>query len=220
MMEAEFFAFEDIAWQTVPPPDRHPVPVPQLRDLELGDEVTIGVPGRYFIDGQILLRAERETVMFLGDGTWRESVAVSAPTHYWTWKASPERSPVMQWWPVDYTWRYSDWARAGETASAACESDQRTSWWDRVRRDSSAPPILHPVPARDIAALTGRALRSRNAAGEWFWFVGVSEPIEIDGDVRVHVVPRPHWWLHQIGYYPELQAKVRSIPLHRLFGYA
>lgn len=220
MMEAEFFAFEDISWQTVPPPDRHPVPVAYLRDLQVGDEVTIGAPGRYFIDGQILLRSKRETVAFLGDGKLHESVAVCAPTHYWTWKVNPRWNPVIQWWPVEYTWRYRDAVSGNEAAVAADPSRPQTLWWDRVRLDVSEPPVLRPMPAREAGALTGRPLRSRNAVGEWFWFIGGSEPLEADGEVCVRAVPGCHWWLHQVGYYPELQERVRTIPLHRLFAYA
>ncbi|MBO3102217.1 hypothetical protein [Cellulomonas fengjieae] len=221
MMDAEFFAFEDIAWQTVPPPARHPVPAAYVRDLEVGDELTIGIPGRYFIDGQVLLRPEREVVEFSGDGALHESLAVCAPIHYWTWRASLSRNPVMQWWPVDYAWVYRDAVPPGETMTPCRAGDvvEQSSWLDRVRFDASQPPALHPVPAREVGALTGRRLRSRNAAGEWFWFVGVSESVAVDGDIRVHAVPSSHWWLHQVGYYPELQPQVRSIALHRLFTY-
>lgn len=223
MMDADFFAFEDIAWQTVPPPTRHPVPAVSVPDLELGDELTIGVPDRYFIDSQVLLRRERETVRFPGDGELYESLAVCAPIHYWTWKVHPQRNPVMQWWPVAYAWVYGDAVHPEQTSLdvyAIRDPVRRSEWLDRVRPDASQPPVLRPVPAREAGALTGRALRSRNAAGEWFWFVGGSEPIDIDGDICVHAVPSSHWWLHQVGYYPELQNKVRSIPLHRLFAYA
>jgi hypothetical protein len=222
MMDAEFFAFEDITWQTVPPPARHPVPAAYVRDLEVGDELTIGVPDRYFIDGQILLRSERESIEFPGDGTVHESLAVCAPIHYWTWRASPKRNPVMQWWPVEYAWVYKDAAPAVESAPATGgrrDARGQNSWLDRVRLDTARPPLLRPIAAREAGALTGQTLRSRNAAGEWFWFVGVSEPVDVDGDICVQAVPQSHWWLHQVGYYPELQGKVRTIPLHRLFAY-
>lgn len=222
MMDAEFFAFEDVTWQTVPPPARHPVPAAHVRDLEVGDELTIGVPDRYFIDGQVLLQPEREMVEFLGDGTLHESLAVCAPLHFWTWKVSPQQKPVMQWWPAEYAWVYRDAVAPGQPLPDAVgtrDVEERNSWLDRVRVDANQPPVLRPIVAREAGALTGRALRSRNAAGEWFWFVGVSEPIDVDGDISVHAVPQSHWWLHQVGYYPELQDKVRSIPLHRLFAY-
>jgi hypothetical protein len=221
MMDAEFFAFEDITWQTAPPPARHPVPVAYVRDLEVGDQLTIGVPHRYFIDGQVLLRTERASIKFPGDGRSHESLAVCAPIHYWTWKVYPERNPVMQWWPIEYAWVYTDALPAGPVRQTPADNavDERSSWLDRVRVDASQPPVLRPVAAREASALTGRPLRSRNAAGEWFWFVGVSEPVEAEGDICVHAVPQSHWWLHQVGYYPELQDKVRSIPLYRLFAY-
>lgn len=222
MMDAEFFAFEDIAWQTVPPPARHPVPAAYVRDLEVGDEVTIGIPGRYFIDGQVLLRPEHEVVEFSGDGTLQESLAVCAPIHYWTWKADPSRNPVIQWWPADCTWAYRDAIRPIESMAdeiGVRDDEGQRSWLERVRLDVNQPPMLRPIPARDASALTGRALRSRNAAGEWFWFIGVSEPVAAGSDICVHVVPSSHWWLHQVGFYAELQDKVRSVPLHRLFAY-
>jgi hypothetical protein len=222
MMDAEFFAFEDITWQTVPPPTRHPVPAAYVRDLDVGDELTIGVPARYFIDGQVLLRSERESIEFPGDGTLHESLAVCAPIHYWTWQANPDRNPVMQWWPVEYAWVYKDAMSAGEpapTTGRGRDADGSSSWLDRVRLDATQPPVLRPIAAREAGALMGRTLRSRNAAGEWFWFIGVSEPVDVDGDICVQAVPQSHWWLHQVGYYPELQDKVRIIPLHRLFAY-
>ncbi|GEK21370.1 hypothetical protein [Cellulomonas xylanilytica] len=219
-MDADFFAFEDVTWQTVPPPARHPVPAAYVPDLDVGDELTIGLPNRYFIDGQVLLRPEREVVDFSDDGTLHESLAVCAPLHYWTWKASPSRNPVMQWWPVEYAWAYRDAGAPGESAPTALDAmDEQRSWLDRVRLDASQPPVLLPVPVREAGALTGRALRSRNPAGEWFWFVGVSEPVDVHGEICVQVVPSSHWWLHQVGYYSELQDKVRSVPLHRLFAY-
>jgi hypothetical protein len=222
MMDAEFFEFEDITWQTVPPPARHPVPAEFVRDLDVGDELTIGIPDRYFIDGQVLLRPERERIKFPEDNELHESLAVCAPIHYWTWTAFPERNTVMQWWPVEYAWVYKDAVPTGDQAPTA-ERDSAplrlSSWLERVRPDATQPPVLRPIAAREAGALTGRMLRSRNAAGEWFWFVGVSEPVEIVGDICVHAVPQSHFWLHQVGYYPELQDKVRSIPLHRLFAY-
>lgn len=221
VMDAEFFEFEDVTWQTVPPPARHPVPAVYVRDLEVGDELTIGIPDRYFIDGQILVRPERRTIEFPETGQPHESVAVCAPMYYWTWVADPDRNPVMQWWPIEYAWVYQDAASpaAYPNSRNASVVDEQTGWLDRVRPDAGQPPVLHPMPARGAGGLTGRAMRSRNASGEWFWFVGVSEPVEIDGDICVRAVPGSHWWLHQVGYYPELQSKVRSIPLHRLFAY-
>ncbi len=222
MMDADFFAFEDVTWQTVRPPTRHPMPAADVPDLEVGDELTIGLPNRYFIDGQVLLRPEREVVEFSGDGTLHASLAVCAPLHYWTWKVSPSRNPVMQWWPVEYAWVYRDAVSLDESSSEplSVEDDaEQGSWIARVRLDADQPPVLRAVRARDAGALTGRSLRSRNAAGEWFWFVGVSEPVDAAGDICVLVVPSSHWWLHQVGYYAELQDKVRSVPLHRLFAY-
>lgn len=58
MMDAEFFVFKDLSWQAIPPPARYPVPVRYAGDLAIGDEVAIGVPGRYFIDHQVLLRTD------------------------------------------------------------------------------------------------------------------------------------------------------------------
>jgi hypothetical protein len=222
MMDAEFFAFEDIAWQTVPPPVRHPIPAAYVPDLDVGAELTIGIPDRYFIDGQILLRAERASVEFPADGELHEALAVCAPIHYWTWRVAPNRNPVMQRWPVEHAWVYRDAVPAGAPKHSATGEpviDASTSWLDRVRPDLGQPPVLNPIRAREAGALTGRTLRSRNAEGEWFWFVGVSEPIDVDGDFCVRAVPQSHWWLHQVGYYPELQDKVRTIPLHRLFAY-
>lgn len=108
VMDAEFFEFEDVTWQTVPPPARHPIPAAYVRDLEVGDELTIGIPNRYFIDGQMLIRPAREAVMFPEDGEMHESLAVCAPMFYWTWVADPRRKPVMQWWPVAHAWVYRD----------------------------------------------------------------------------------------------------------------
>ena len=128
----------------------------------------------------------------------------------------------MQWWPVEYAWVYRDAVRPGELFAGLPgygDGAERNAWLNRVRADADRPPVLRPVPARVAGALTGQALRSRNAAGEWFWFVGASEPLDVDGDICVHAVPQSHWWLHQVGYYRELQSKVRSIPLHRLFAY-
>lgn len=145
-----------------------------------------------------------------------------APMYYWTWVADPDQKPVMQWWPVEWTWVYRDAISPGSTClgvPAARDGHERGGWLDRVRHDASKPPVLHPVPARDAGATTGRTLRSRNAAGEWFWFIGVSEPAEIDGDICVHTVPFSHWWLHQCGYFTALQDKVRPVGLHRLFAY-
>lgn len=221
MMDAEFFAFEDLTWQTVPPPVRHPIPVEYVGDLDVGDELTIGLPGRYFLDGQVLLRSDTSIKTFSDDGVEYESLAVCAPIHYWTWKVAPQRNPIMQWWPMKYAWAYRDtlpgavpmpWRGPGTAESPV-------SWLDRVRADSGAPPVLRPVAAREAGALTGRPLRSRNEAGEWFWFVAVSEPIEVDGDFCVRTVPQSHWWLYQVGCYPEFHDKIRTLSLHRLFAY-
>ncbi len=125
-------------------------------DLDVGDELTIGLPNRYFIDGQVLLRPEREVVDFSDDGTLHESLAVCAPLHYWTWKASPSRNPVMQWWPVEYAWAYRDAGAPGESAPTALDAmDEQRSWLDRVRLDASqllsCSRSLCERPARSLA---------------------------------------------------------------------
>ncbi|MCL1871370.1 MAG: hypothetical protein FWF90_13285 [Promicromonosporaceae bacterium] len=220
-MDAEYFIFEDISWQTKPPPARHPVPARYVPNLEVGDELTIGVPGRYYIDGQILVRTDHEDVPLPGEETPRESLALCAPLYYWTWQADPKQTPIMQWWPVEHAWVYQDAVAPGsEGVAQDRDDDGARSWLDRVRADANEPPVLSPVPAREAGSLTGRTLRARNASGQWFWFVGVSEPISVDGDICVQAVPPSHWWLHQLSYYEELQEKVRTIALHRLFAYA
>lgn len=91
----------------------------------------------------------------------------------------------MQWWPLDRMWIHRDAAPpAGEPPESSADEPEQ-SWLDRVRPDATAPPAPHAVPAREAGSLTGRRLRVRNAAGEWFWFVGVSEPHDVDGDICV-----------------------------------
>ncbi|QAY69745.1 hypothetical protein [Xylanimonas protaetiae] len=115
---------------------------------------------------------------------------------------------------------YQDAVAPDAEAAASDPDDGARSWLDRVRADAAQPPVLHPVAAREAGSLTGRTLRVRNASGQWFWFVGVSEPISVDGDICVQAVPPSHWWLHQLSYYEELQESVRTIALHRLLAYA
>ncbi|MEV8026830.1 hypothetical protein [Cellulosimicrobium funkei] len=222
-MDAEFFEYDDITWQVIPPPARYPVPAQFVRDLKVGDEVTIGVPDKYFIEGQILLRPEPESIALPDETKPRPSLGVCAPIYYWTWRVDEKRIPLMQWWPVEWVWVYQDAVPPGgeqrELAAADVGAAPGHSWLDRVRHDATEPPVLNPVPAREAGALTGRTVRSRNSAGEWFWFVAVSEPVDVGGDICVHAVAQSHWWLHQVTYYAELLEKVRVIPLHRLFAY-
>lgn len=221
----EFFSYTDIAWQVTPPPDRCPVPAQYVRDLDVGDDLTIGIPGRYFIDGQILVRTDRETISLPGEARMREALGISAPLHYWLTKAYPARSMTMQWWPVDYSWVYRDARRPGEGEASVPQPADRDeedprSWLDRVQSALDEPPTRRPRPAREVGPLTGRLLRFQQAPGAWAWVVAVSEPVDArSGDITVNVMPQSVWWITQVSYHSEATEQIQSVALHRLFAY-
>lgn len=222
-MDSEFFSYTDIAWQVVPPPDRCPVPAEYVRDLDVGDELTVGIPGQYFVDGQILARTDRETITLPGETAVREALGISAPLHYWMSKAYPARSVTMQWWPVAYTWVYRD-ARRPDAPSLpeqppTPDRSDPLSWLDRVQDGLAEPPTRRAKPAREVGPLTGRLLRLQHAPGEWSWRVAVTEAVNVDGDICVHVMPPSVWWITQVTYFSEAPQKIELVALHRLFAY-
>jgi len=212
------FAVPDVSWQTEAPPTRHPFPARYVPGLDAGDEVTIGVPGRYFLDGQVVVTAKHETTTLPGESQGREALAVAAPYGYWLSRAFPTTELIAQKWPVDFTWVYRDELRPEERhpgTSAVAEGP--TSWLTHVRPTMQQPPVRHPHPAREAESLTGRTLRLQHERGAWSWWVGVGEPVDRDGDFVVHLMRPPDYWLTQAVLDPD--AQVHVVPLHRLWAY-
>jgi hypothetical protein len=215
--EAEVFRVPYPSWQTQPPPDRHPIPVTYAPDIQVGDEVTIGLPGQYFIDGQIVASAERQRMEGSGMSD-EESLAVAAPFAYWLAKGYPRAGLTMQWWPVEHCWIYRD-AAASSTSDHLQPVNERPaeSWLDRVQATLDQPPVRRPLPARSAGPLTGRTLRLQHERGAWSWWIGASEPADVNGDFVVHVMRPSGYWLTQAASEPGEQA--RAVPLHRLYTY-
>jgi hypothetical protein len=218
--EAEVFRVPDIAWQAEVPPTRHPVPVRYVAELQVGDVVTIGVPGQYFIDDQVVALAERDGGE-RGDGTGGQgTLAVAAPFAYWLAKGFPRAGLTMQWWPIAHCWAYRDAASADEHAVGQRQTvdDDAGSWLDHVQSTLHVPPVRHARAAREAGALTGRTLRMQHEPGAWSWWVGVSEPVDVGGDVVVHVMRPSDYWLSQAACEPTKLAQ--PVPLYRLYVYA
>ncbi|WP_258724407.1 hypothetical protein [Cellulomonas sp. NS3] len=219
--DAEVFRVPDIAWQTEVPPARYPIPVQYVPDLDVGDELTIGLPGRYFIDGQLLARADRELIAMNGESDELESLAVAAPYAYWLAKAYPKAALTMQWWPIAYSWTYRDAVKPEvqrpEVSTTAKRLDDTGSWLDHVRTTLDEPPIRKPSPARMAGSLSGRVVRMQHDRGLWSWWIAVSEPLDDDGDFFVHVTSPRNYWLSQVTFDPA--ATQKPVPLHRLFVY-
>jgi hypothetical protein len=216
--EAEVFRIPDLAWQTRRPPDRYPIPVTYAPDVEVGDEVTIGVPGQYFIDGQVVASAERKRMQLPDSEQEQDVLAVAAPFAYWLAKGYPRAGLTMQWWPVKHCWIYRD-AAAPTTSDVSQPVDERPaeSWLDHVQSTLDQPPVRRPVPARAAGPLTGRAVRLQHERGAWSWWIATSEPADMNGDFLVHVMPPSSYWLTQAASDPGEQAHV--VPLHRLYTY-
>jgi hypothetical protein len=216
--DADVFRVPDVSWQTLAPPTRHPVPARYVVELDAGDEVTIGLPGHYFVDGQVIARTERQTVTLAGRPGEHEALAVAAPFAYWLAQAFPREGLTMQWWPVDCTWVYRDAVPPGAQPVDGPPADERAgSWLDHVRHTLDEPPVRHPRPARTADALTGRTLRLQHEPGAWSWWVAVSEPIDEDGDILVQVMRPSDYWLTQVAF--ESADKARAVPLYRLYVY-
>lgn len=222
---AEVFAYTDITWQVAPPPARYPVPARHVPGLAVGDELTIGLPGRYYIDGQVLARDDRETITLPRETEPRESLHVTSPLLWWLHRGYPEQGLTMQQWPVDYTWVYRDAAGQDDTAPGAGAADRPDggpddgSWLTKVQRSLDEPPARRPRPARGVTGLTGRRVRLQHAPGEWSWWYAVSEPVEVAGDISVNLLPPAIWWITQFTYHGETQDTIETLPIHRLFVY-
>jgi hypothetical protein len=217
---AEVFAYTDITWQVTPPPAQYPVPARHAADLRVGDELTIGLPGRYYIDGQVLTRLDRESITLPREATEREALQVASPLHWWMSKAYPTMALTVQWWPVDYTWIYRDAVSPGEaTSRAGDDAGREGSWLAEIQPTLDVPPPRRPKPAREASGLTGRRVRIQHAPGEWSWRYAVSEPVEAGGDISVQVLPAPVWWIAQVNYHGEMQDQLETLPIHRLFVY-
>jgi len=217
--EAEVFRVPDLSWQTQVPPARHPVPVQYATEVEPGDEVTIGLPGHYFIDGQVLALAERGVTTLAGQTEDQEALAVAAPFAYWLAKAFPKAGLTMQWWPVAYSWTYRDAVQPGKPPidEGSATGDSARSWLDHVRSSLHEPPVRQPRPARAAASLSGRTVRLQHERGTWSWWIAVSEPIELDGNFVVHAMRPSDFWLTQVVF--ESVERVQVVPLYRLYVY-
>ncbi|MBD7982746.1 hypothetical protein [Oerskovia merdavium] len=221
---AEFFRIPDIAWQTQAPPDRHAIPARYIPDLATGDELTIGLPGKYFIDGQILARTDRSSTTLPGQGETHEALGIAAPFAYWLAKTFPRAGITMQWWPLAHAWAYRDAIApsSDDDAPIASPAPQATpgalSWLDGVRSSLTEPPMRRPRPAREAGALTGRTVRLQHEPGAWSWWIAVSEPVDIDGEITVRLMQPEHYWLTQVLY--ETDGRSQPVPLHRLFIYS
>jgi hypothetical protein len=232
--EAEVFRVPDLSWQTQPPPARHPIPVRYVPELKVGDEVTIGVPTQYFIDGQVVALAERQRLRTPDADGEQELLAVAAPFAYWLAQGYPRAGLTMQWWPVEHSWTYQDAAarsapddapptREGhskghrESHREVHREGHRESWLDHVQPTLVEPPVRRPVPARAAGSLTGRTVRLQHERGAWSWWVAVSEPVDAQGDIVVHAMLPTDYWLAQAASEPV--PKARAIPLHRLYTY-
>jgi hypothetical protein len=86
-----------------------------------------------------------------------------------------------------------------------------------VRPSLGEPPVRHPRAARDAGSLTGRPVRLQHEPGQWSWWVAVSEPIDRDGDIVVHVMSRSDHWLSQAAF--DSTVRTRAVPLYRLHVY-
>jgi hypothetical protein len=218
--EAEIFSVPDLSWQAQAPPARHAVPVRYVPALEPGEEVTIGLPGRCFIDGQVVTRTERGVTTLRGGTEQQEALAVAAPFAFWLNQAFPHVELVMQWWPVALSWIYRDAVNPGEQQPADEPPDpdvQAESWLDHVQEALDMPPVRQPRPAREAGALTGRTLRLQHERGAWSWWVAVSEPVDHDDDFVVHVMRPSEYWLAQAVF--EATEEAHVVPLHRLYTY-
>jgi hypothetical protein len=213
------FDVPDLAWQTGAPPVRHPVPARYVPGLDAGDEVTIGLPGQYFIDGQMVTRSERQRKVLAGQADEQEALAVAAPFSFWLARVFPQAGLTMQWWPVGFTWVYRDAVRPGERRPDGVPpaDDGPASWLDHVRPSLLEPPVRHPHPAREAEALTGRTVRLQHDRGAWSWWVGVGEPVDHEGDFVVHLMRPRDYWLAQVVFEPDQHVLV--VPLHRLWVY-
>ena len=216
---AEFFSYPDITWQAELPPVLYPVPARYARDLEVGAELTVGLPGGYYIHGQVLAREDRETITLPRETEPSEALGISAPLHWWMAKAYPDTGITMQWWPVDYAWVYRDGISPDATTSTPPEGATPRSWLDEVSPSLDEPPTRRPRPAREAGGLIGRALRVQHAPGKWSWRVAVSEPVDVDGDISVQVLPPSVWWITQVTFYGEVRDQLETLPIHRLFAY-
>ncbi|MBB2924007.1 hypothetical protein [Cellulomonas cellasea] len=217
--DAEVFRVPDIAWHAEAPPVRYPIPVQYAGELDVGDEVTIGLPGRYFIDGQVLARGERDVVALRGRADELASLAVAAPYAYWLAQAYPKAGLTMQWWPVMYSWTYRDAVSPGKERPEAPPTapEDSGSWLQSVRAALDEPPVRRPHPARLAGSLSGRAVRLQHERGQWSWWIAVSEPFDHNGDFLVSAMRTHHYWLSQVTFDPV--QRQQAVPLYRLFVY-
>lgn len=208
--DSELFAVPDIAWQSEPPPVRHPIPVQYAPDLAPGDDVSAGIPGRAYLDG--LTVTDTTPMRRDVDGTITDALSVTSRLS-WLLSTITNTPPILQWWPLDRLWTYRD-ALPAPTPVPTTEA----TWLDHVRPDLNTPPPRTPRPARAALPLSGRTLRVQGTRGTWSWWAGASEPYYDDhATIRVQCLPRDaHHLAHLRADYTDL---TRPIAIHRLYTY-
>lgn len=203
------------------PPARYAVPARHAGVLEVMQVVTMGTSGRWWLLDQMVIVAGPT-----GHGELEE-YEVAPLTEWGATIVRPEEHAGL---PPD---RCRPWSMPVRTADlwiyrpAPTGTDVRDLPvrlpLDNTQPDLSAPPaVRRPRPARELPALTGRAVTipAPGPAVAWTTGYAVSEPINQDGqdgDLVVHVVSCDAYV--RAGYGQLRDDEIRAVPLHHIWTY-
>lgn len=206
------------AAETRVPPAMHAVPGSTMGVLPVGQLVTIGAPGGWWLVDEVTIGSSPQ--MLDGVETYcltplAEWGAITVRPHEQDGVDKP-LIQVKQWQlPTTDLWVY----RPVDEAQDLMDLPPRPLL-DNLQQDLLTPPSpRRPRPARELPSLTGRRLYGPWGTSDtgWSWGVAVSEPVSVAGEIMVKLISL--YESPRAGYGRLRPERIGSMPLHRLWTY-
>lgn len=217
-MSEEWLEVQVPAEDVLMPPTRYAVPASTMPPLIVGELVTVGEPGGWWV-----IDALRVAHGPVGAGE-TECYELVPLAERGASQLRPSEQEGLEWPDVRQRarrvltsdlWIYRD--DATERTVNDLVPWRAEAWLDRLVGDLlTPPPVRAPRPARELPSLTGHLVRTLGREG-WVWGVAVSEPVMEDDGILVRVVPPQTYW--EAVYGVSQEASVSRIALHRLWVY-